>query len=262
MCEFSEMERPIVIQVFGSNPENMAKAVKIIDKSFKPDGIDINMGCPVAKIASKNEAGAALMKNYDKALRIVEKIKKKNPEVTLSVKTRLGWKDKNDILEFAPKLESVGAEILTIHGRTKAQGYSGEANWDMIKKSIEKVNIPVIANRDIASKKDIKHCLEYTGASGVMIGRGALGNPFIFGDKKEEDFSFDELIKVILRHAGYFTERQNTEWLTAFRKQLLWYFKSNRPAGVGFDNIKEIRRSLSQVETIEELESILSKCLT
>jgi len=180
MCEFKRAERPIVIQVFGGKPDVVVKAVEMVVKKFKPDGIDINMGCPVSKIARKGESGAALMKDQDRACEIVRNVKKILPKnIPLSVKTRLGWQDPEDILEFAPKLEKAGADLITIHGRTKMQGYSGKADWEMIGRAKKKVNIPVIANGDIISD-NFDECLKITGADGLMIGRGALGNPWVF----------------------------------------------------------------------------------
>ena len=196
MCKFKRKERPIVIQIFGGKPKVMVEAVKIIVKKFKPDGIDINMGCPVSKIARKGESGAALMKDQDRACEIIREVKKVldnqkksyllryrsryfNKQIPLSVKTRLGWSNSEDILDFAPKLEKAGADLITIHGRTKMQGYSGKADWEMIGRVKEKVNIPIIANGDI-TLENFKECLKITGADGLMIGRGALGNPWVF----------------------------------------------------------------------------------
>ncbi len=257
MCEFSEMERPIVLQVFGSNPETMSKAVNIIHEKFKPDGIDINMGCPVPKITKKNEAGASLMKNQDRAVEIVNKIKQDNPEVVLSVKTRLGWSNKTDILEFALKLEKAGAQLLTIHGRTKEQGYSGDADWGIIKKVKEKLSIPVIANGDIKNREDIERCLKITGADGVMIGRGALGNPWALTQFSIYNSQFSILTDTVLRHAKYHLEHYGPNSMRTFRKHLLMYFKAGR-LGTEIKDIKKIRAQLVVVNNLEELKQLLS----
>ena len=132
MCAFEKEERPIVLQIFGANPDTIAQAAKIVVDKFHPDGVDINMGCPVPKIAGKNLAGAALMKDPERAVKIVEELKKMGLGVPISVKTRLGWAKNDEILTIASRLEAAGADLLTIHGRTKGQGYGGQADWEMI----------------------------------------------------------------------------------------------------------------------------------
>lgn len=253
MCEFDEIERPIVIQLFGSNPESMAKAAKIIVNKFHPDGIDVNMGCPVPKIAGKNLAGAALMKNPERAMEIITRIKAENLGVPLSVKTRLGWGSDSEILEFAPRLEQASADLITIHGRTKKQGYSGKANWKKIEEVKKILNIPVIANGDINRAEDIKKCLDATGANGVMIGRAALGNPWIFLDKIPNT---KEFVEVILRHAELHLEHYGEKSINTFRKHLAYYFKGDRVSGIR--NLKEIKSRLVRVGSMEELNTIFS----
>ena len=179
MCEFTSAERPLIIQIFGDKPEVMARAAKLLEKRFKPDGIDLNMGCPVPKIAQKTAAGAALMKNPTLAAEIVKSVKKA-VKLPVSVKTRLGWSNPDEIVKFAVILEKAGADLITIHGRTKAQGYSGTADWETITKVKKILKIPVIANGDIVDCASAKKCLEITGADGLMIGRGSLGSPWVF----------------------------------------------------------------------------------
>ena len=258
MCEFSEMERPIVMQIFGGNPETMAESAKIIMEKFSPDGIDINMGCPVPKIAVKSKAGASLMKDHERAVAIVKAIKNLNLGVAISVKTRLGWNKEDEILAFAPKLEKAGVDLLTIHGRTKTQGYSGKANWEMIGEVKKIVSIPVIANGDIESAEDILRCLKITGADGVMIGRGALGKPWVFLKSKISRSERDpdslsgqnpNLIDVVIRHAQYHVERYGEKSMVTFRKHLLCYFK-------GYS--RNLKNELVKVSTIAELNDILS----
>jgi len=250
MCEFDKEERPIVIQIFGGDPGNIAASAELIVNKFKPDGIDINMGCPVSKIAGRSHAGAALLKDHERAIKIITTLKAKNLGVPISVKTRLGWGSDSEILEFAPKLEQAGADVLTIHGRTKVQGYSGAANWEMIGKVKNILSIPVIANGDVSSVEDIKRCLEITRADGVMIGRAALGNPWIFGGRVPD---LEEIKKVVLRHAKLHVEHYGEEFgLTAFRKHLLSYFK-------GLPNIAKWRVMLAQVKDQKQLGEILKK---
>ena len=216
---------------------------------MRPDGIDVNMGCPVPKIAGKSKAGAALMKDHERAVAIIKELKAANLGVPVSVKTRLGWSKDDEILEFAQKLEQAGADAITIHGRTKKQGYSGVANWDRIKEVKKLVSIPVIANGDIHSREDIARCLEITGADGVMIGRAALGNPWIFDmrNTKECEIAKIDVVKIVLRHAELHLEHYGEEFgLKTFRKHLLCYFR-------GFDGVKELRQRLVRVEKYEEL---------
>lgn len=258
MCEFDEVERPIVLQIFGSDPEITAKAAKIIVDKFKPDGIDINMGCPVPKVTGKVNAGASLMKDHDRAVAMVKAIKQMDLGVPLSVKTRLGWAKEDEILEFAPKLEQAGVDLLTIHGRTKIQDYSGRADWEMIKKVKKLVSIPVIANGDINLPEDITRCLKITEADGVMVGRGVLGNPWIF--KKASNSSavdIEERIKIILQHARLHLEHYGSEAIVTFRKHLIWYFKSQR-IEERLKNIKQLRNKLANIKSLAELEKILS----
>lgn len=271
MCEFDEIERPIVLQLFGSDSEVIVEAVKILvgkrpfDSACEgltqginamPSGIDINMGCPVPKITKKGHAGADLMRDPDRAVAIVKALKKANLGLPISVKTRLGWASEDEILRFAPLLEQAGVDALTIHGRTKKQGYSGQANWEMIGKVKKLINIPVIANGDIRNSEDIKKCLEITGADGVMIGRGALGNPWVFERNKEKGISNkinNELKEVVLRHAELHLAHYGEEFgLKTFRKHLLYYFK-------GFFGVKELRQKLVKVENIVELKKILDQ---
>lgn len=294
MCEFDEIEKPIVLQIFGSSPEVIRRAAeKILEKGFLSassadrdcvcDGIDVNMGCPVPKIAGKGLAGASLMKDHNRAVEIIKALKKANLGLPISVKTRLGWSKKEEILEFAPKLEQAGVDAITIHGRTKIQGYSGEADWEMIRRVKKLIKIPVIANGDIKSAENIKKCLEITSADGVMIGRGALGNPWVFrsviartlSERSElkwtkqsqgtreiaasltsfvprNDISIDEVKRVVLRHVELHLEHYGEGSMVTFRKHLLYYFK-------GLPDVKNLKQELVKVKTIEELKEILKK---
>jgi len=261
MCEFNEIEQPIVLQVFGSDPDVMAQAVKIINEKFKPDGIDINMGCPVPKITNKSKSGAALMKDPDRAVEIIKKIRvgidcNQSLRYTpiLSVKTRLGWSKEDEILEFAPKLEKAGADLITIHGRTKKQSYSGKANWEMIGRVKKLLPIPVIVNGDINSREDIERCLEVTKADGAMIGRGALGNPWILSNHKSD---FKTRLRVLLKHAKYHVDHYGEKGIVTFRKHLAWYFKSKNFPEI--KDIKKLRVELMKVESLKDIENILKR---
>ncbi len=255
MCKFDKVERPLIIQIFGDNPETMAKAASIIESKFKPDGIDINMGCPVPKIAQKSGAGAALMRNPTLASDIVKSVKKA-VKLPVSVKTRLGWNNKEEILKFAKIIEVSGVDLLTIHGRTKSQGYSGVADWDTIAEVKKILKIPLIANGDIVDFTSAKKCLEITKADGIMIGRGSLGKPWIFREiKRFKDCKITRLkntCEIILKHAKLHEKYYGQGSLVTFRKHLAFYFK-------GFSNIKDLRVSLVQVKKYKELEKILKE---
>ena len=186
LCKITEKERPCALQLFGNEPEFMAKAVKIIEK-YEPDIIDINMGCPVPKVAG-NGSGAALMKDTALSAEIVRAVKAES-KVPVTVKIRKGWDDDHvNAVEFAVAMEEAGADAVTVHGRTKNQMYSGKSDMNIIKEVKKAVSIPVIGNGDIASLDDALRMYEYTGCDLVMIGRATYGNPWIF---KEIDSYFE-----------------------------------------------------------------------
>ena len=186
LCKITEKERPCALQLFGNEPEFMAKAVKIIEK-YEPDIIDINMGCPVPKVAG-NGSGAALMKDTALSAEIVRAVKAES-KVPVTVKIRKGWdEDHVNAVEFAAAMEEAGADAVTVHGRTKNQMYSGKSDMNIIKEVKKAVSIPVIGNGDIASLDDALRMYDYTGCDLVMIGRATYGNPWIF---KEIDSYFE-----------------------------------------------------------------------
>src|SRR5574344_714388 len=179
MLYMTEEERPISQQIFGSDKESFVYSSKYIEQNMQPDIIDINMGCPVPKVALRSQAGSALLKNPDKVYEIVKAVVDA-VSIPVTVKIRSGW-DSNSInaVEIAKVVERAGASAITVHGRTRAQGYSGNADWNIIKQVKENVNIPVIGNGDIRSIYDAKKMLDETGCDAIMIGRGVLGNPWL-----------------------------------------------------------------------------------
>ncbi|MGN1090671.1 MAG: tRNA dihydrouridine synthase DusB [Huintestinicola sp.] len=182
LCTVDERERPYALQLFGEDAEFCGRAAGMLMK-YKPDILDINMGCPVPKIAG-NGSGSALMKDPDRAYDIVRAVVASS-DVPVTVKIRAGW-DENSINapEFAKAMESAGACAITIHGRTRNQMYRGNADWDIIKKVKDAVNVPVIGNGDITSAQDAERMYRETGCDLVMIGRGSYGNPWIFSQVK------------------------------------------------------------------------------
>ena len=270
MTEIHPAERPLVQQVFGSDPDVMAEAARIISEQHQPEGFDINMGCPVYKIVH-NFNGAALMKEPERATQIIKKMKAVI-SVPLSVKIRLGWSDPNDCLEFSKVLEAAGADLITVHGRTKAQGYSGKADWNKIAEVKKGVAIPVLANGDVHDPSLVPHVLDVTGCDGILIARGALGNPWFFSRAQEAlahkpltPISTEERIRVVLRHAELHVEQYGERGLVTFRKHLSWYFKGQRGSKIFREELMKLtelsalQRALYQFQTeqknIRELHS-------
>ncbi|MGI6782490.1 MAG: tRNA dihydrouridine synthase DusB [Acholeplasmataceae bacterium] len=214
LLTMAEDESPISQQIFGSNLEYLVKAAKYLDQYTTCDIIDINMGCPVPKVALKSQAGAALMKSPEKIYEIVKAVKNEVSK-PVTVKIRSGW-DLNSInaIEVAKMVEKAGADAITVHARTRSQGYSGTADWKIIKDVKDAVKIPVIGNGDVTSGKLAKKMLDETGCDAVMIGRGAMGNPWIFREinhylktgKELPRPTFDEMLEVIVTHLNSLIE--------------------------------------------------------
>ncbi len=232
LCTITDEERPMAIQLFGSEPDFMAKAVEIV-LQYEPDIIDINMGCPVPKVVNTG-AGSALMKDIDLAAAITESTVKAAGKTPVTVKFRSGWNPDNvNAVGFAKALENAGAAALTVHGRTRDQFYSGTSDFGIIKAVKEAVGIPVIGSGDVT---DLASCLamyEETGCDLVMIGRGSYGNPFIFseieswfGGKPYTPPTVEEKMEVMLRHIRLIISlSEKTEELAIHeaRKHAAWY---------------------------------------
>ncbi|AGA67666.1 tRNA-U20-dihydrouridine synthase [Desulfitobacterium dichloroeliminans LMG P-21439] len=250
MLDLSGEDSPRIVQLFGSEPEVMAKAATLA-VARDADIIDINMGCPTLKIV-KNGEGSALLRDLPLAERIAAAVVKA-VEVPVTVKMRLGWTEDEIIApELAKRMESVGVQMVSVHGRTREQFYSGTANRDWIRKVKEGVKIPVIANGDIFSVQDAQKILRETGCDGVMVGRGALGNPWLIpqidqflnqGILREEP-SLEEKIRVASEHfervLKYKGERVG---LNEMRKHAVWYIKGIRNAALLRDQIMQTKTS-------------------
>lgn len=247
MLAINKKERPVIQQIFGKDPKVMAEAAKIICKISAPDGIDINMGCPMQKVI-KNFHGAALMKNPALAAEIVREVKMA-VSVPVSVKMRLGWAKSDEILSFAPIIQKAGADLVSIHGRTKKQGYGGVADWEMIARTKKLLSIPVLANGGIFTCEDVFKCLETTKADGILIARGALGNPWIFSGVVP---TLEERIKVILEHAALQVKHYGDYGLILLRKHLVFYFK-------GIPHNKIIKTKMTQVSALGQLKDLLAE---
>ncbi len=266
MTDFVEGERPIVQQIFGSDPVIMAKAAEIVLQHANPEGIDINMGCPVYKITS-NFNGCALMKEPERAAEIIREMKKVMGETPLSVKIRLGWSSPDDFKNFIPVIEQAGANLITVHGRTKAQGYSGVSDWARIGEAKKIATVPLLANGDVHEPHQVAECLKVTGADGILIARGALGNPWFFAQTQklmsgEQDIQIPlaERVKIVLEHAHLHVLQYGDRGMVSFRKHLSWYFKTNR-MGIEIEGIKHVREKLVRVNTFDELKNILDEFL-
>ncbi len=234
MTKVNDIEHPISMQVFGSEVESMVNAAKWIDQNSDADIIDINMGCPVNKVAKKSGAGASLLTDPGKVYlitkSIVEAVKK-----PVTVKIRIGW-DFNNInaVENAKLIEKAGASAITVHGRTRNQFYSGKADWNIIRQVKEAVNIPVIANGDVIDYKSAKEILEITKCDALMIGRGSLGNPWIFKEVNEyltkgiiaQKPSKEEILETIIRQYEMLSSLKGDHLATLeMRSHVGWYLK-------------------------------------
>lgn len=263
LLKMNDAERPITQQIFGSDVTSFVKAAKYVEETMHPDIIDINMGCPVPKVAIKNQAGSALLKDLNKIEEIVRAVVKA-VKCPVTVKIRSGWDDKHiNAVEVARICEKSGAKAIAIHARTRSQGYSGKALWSIIKAVKEAVSIPVIGNGDIKSCYDAKRMLDETGCDAVMIGRGILGNPWLIRDcvnyleKGIEPFavSLEEKIAMIKRHYELLLEDKNPKLANLqIRSHALWYLK-------GIPNTSELKKALCKTTSKEELYNLLDDFL-
>ena len=261
LMEIDEFERPIALQIFGSDSKIMSSVVyEKLNKREDIDIIDINMGCPAPKIV-KNGDGSALMKQPKLVGEIIKSITKvSNKPVT--VKIRTGW-DKTSInaVEIAKIAEDNGASMVAVHGRTRDQFYSGEADWNIIKNVKENITIPVVGNGDIFTAEDGKRMLDYTGCDAIMIGRGSRGNPWIFSrivnfmqnGELSKLPSEEEKIAMIIKHFKLLTEIKNERIaVREMRKHIGWYIK-------GMKNSAEMRNKINRLDTKEEVLDELHK---
>ncbi len=247
-------ERPVVFQIFGSKPESMAEAARIVSRG-EVDVIDINMGCPVPKIL-KSGSGSALLRDIDLAKEIMAAVVEASC-VPVTVKIRIGWDTKSIVaVDLALAAEAVGIAAVTVHGRTKVQGFSGSADWNMIRVVKESVSIPVIGNGDVYTAADAKRMLEETGCEGVMIGRAIQGNPWIFREARHyletgvipPRPSLDERKAVMIRHVNDMVRLLGeTTGIREMRKHLCWYAKG-LPGGAEFRERVNHLSGLADVE--------------
>lgn len=263
LLKMDEKERPISQQIFGSDINSFVEAAKAIENEMHPDIIDINMGCPVPKVAVRAQAGSALLKDPDKIYEIVKAVVEA-VDVPVTVKIRSGW-DENSInaVEVAKKIEQAGASAIAIHARTRSQGYSGKANWDIIRKVKESVSIPVIGNGDVTSCYLAKQMLEETKCDAVMIGRGVLGNPWLIKEcveylesgKEPVPPTAEEKIAMLKRHFDLLLQdKPEKPAVLEIRSHALWYVK-------GLPNSAEIKNKICSTKDKNEIFEILDNYL-
>ena len=261
LLKMDEMERPISQQIFGSDIDSFVTAAKKIYELQHPDIIDINMGCPVPKVAIKNQAGSALLKDPKKIGEIVSAVVNAVP-CPVTVKIRSGWDEKHiNAVEVAKVCENAGASAIAVHARTRSQGYSGNADWNIIKQVKEAVSIPVIGNGDVTSCYLAKKMLDETKCDAVMIGRGVLGNPWLIKECVEylengtepKEVTYEDKINMMRRH--YQLLKEDKGEITAsleIRTFILYYLK-------GIKGSKEIKNKICQTKSSEEIFEILDK---
>jgi tRNA-dihydrouridine synthase B len=262
-ADFEECERPIGIQIYGSDPAAMAEATALISEHYRPEFVDINFGCPVKKVVQRNGGSGCL-----RDLSLVEQIIRACVAAThlpVTVKTRSGWNDElRDPVAIALRMQDAGAKAFTLHARTRTQMFSGKANWDEIAGVVEALEIPVIGNGDVQTAEDVVHMVRHTGCAGVMVGRGSFGNPWLFRDARALLAGAPrppaptpaERFSVALEHARLALRLQGDSRKTVmeFRKHFGWYTKGLHGSG-------ELRGRLFKVETMADAATIFSEYL-
>ncbi len=261
---FEQAERPIGIQLYGADATVMARAAEMVTEACRPDFIDINFGCPVKKVV-KNNGGSGCLKDLGLVARIIRAVRSAT-HLAVTVKIRSGWDEaQRDPVTIAQRCREAGAQALTLHARTRTQMFSGAANWDEIARVVEALDIPVIGNGDITAAEDVVAMRAHTNCAGVMIARGAFGNPWIFtrarnliaGRPARPDPSPEERIATALEHARLALRLQGDTRKTAleFRKHFGWYTK-------GVAGAAGLRERLFQIESMQQAEAIFAAYLT
>lgn len=260
---FGNEERPIGVQIFGSDPDAMADAAALVTELFEPDFVDINFGCPVKKVVRRN-GGSGCLKDLDLVQTIIRAVSRAT-HVPVTCKIRSGWsEDLRDPVGIALRCQDAGARVLALHARTRTQMYTGTANWDEIAAVVDALDIPVLGNGDIKSAHDAVRMFEHTRCNGIMIGRGSFGQPWIFrqvrallnGEPLPATPPVEERFAVALDHARRVQQYELDPAGAAieFRKHLGWYVK-------GLPNSADLRRQLHQVKSFDEVDGIFARYL-
>jgi nifR3 family TIM-barrel protein len=262
-AEFEEIERPVGVQIYGADPEGMARAAAIVTEAYQPDFLDINFGCPVKKVVQRN-GGSGCLRDLALVDRIIRGVVAAT-HVPVTVKTRSGWNEETrDPVGIALRMQDAGARAFTLHARTRTQMFTGHANWDEIARVVEALEIPVIGNGDIQTADDVVRMVEHTRCAGVMVGRGSFGNPWLFrdaralldGQPRPEPAAAAERFAVALEHARLALRLQgdNRRTVLEFRKHFGWYTK-------GLPSSSDLRARLFQIESMAQAEGIFSEYL-
>jgi nifR3 family TIM-barrel protein len=257
--DFDECERPLGVQLFGGNADHMAEAAAQVIDWVAPDFIDLNFGCPVNKVVAKN-GGSALLKDCPTLAAVAEAVVRRSAPIPVTAKIRIGWDDASiNASHVARILEDLGIAAIAVHGRTRAQGYSGAADWDVIGEVAASVNVPVIGNGDITCAADVAKRRAATGIAGVMIGRAAMSAPWIFSQIKHELATgecllapqLDERWSIIETHCRLVVEEWQNEdqAMRSMRARLMAYSK-------GFPNSKALREKFQHIASLAELHDI------
>ncbi len=243
LFRFQEMERPIFFQIFGNKCEVITEACKIIE-DLNPDVIDLNMGCSVAKVAHKG-SGAGLLRNPPYVGKIIESMKK-SVKVPITAKIRIGWDHQSlNYKEIVHVLQESGVSCISVHGRTKSMAYTGVADWNIISEIKSFAKVPIFGNGDIQSFAEAKKRIAESKVDGVLIGRAAIGNPWIFSDIDKSTLSFFEIKEMILRHLALMTSFYGEQFgVVLFRKHVSKYLKN-------FRGVSELRHKLVTSENLE-----------
>lgn len=259
MTGVSQNEHPLSMQIFGADKETLVYAAKWIYENTDADIIDINMGCPVNKVAKRAGAGSSLLRDPNKVYEITKAVVEATP-LPVTVKIRIGWDENNiNAVENAKMIERAGACAIAVHGRTRAQMYSGHANLDVIKDVVEAVNIPVVGNGDIVDGPSALHMLEYTGCKAIMIGRGALGNPWIFKEinaylddgKILDRPSHQDIYNMIVnQYERLLSLKGERLALLEMRSHVGWYLK-------GMQGSAQIKNKANQANSFDDVKEIL-----
>lgn len=255
--DFTPEQRPMGIQIFGANPDSMAKAAALLEARLHPDFIDINFGCPARKVIEQN-AGSGLLRDLPLMEQIARAVAQSVSETPVTAKMRLGWDSQSLVhVEAAKRLEAAGMRAIAVHGRTKAQGYSGEADWEKIAEVARAVSLPVIGNGDIRDAETAVRRVRESGVAGLMIGRGALGKPWLFreiraalaGKTLPERPSSSEIRTRILRYAEALCATRGDSGAQNIR----WFLARLFPFTSGLLGGKRLRAALASVTTLDDL---------